>query len=82
MAEELAKIGIPSDPSEANFLLARLPDEATARAVDEHLQKAGIIVRHVASYGLADCLRITIGDQDACQKVVHHLTAFMKGAQE
>ena len=81
LAEELDKIGIPSDASEANFLLARFADEATARSADEHLQKAGIIVRHVASYGLAECLRITIGDQDACKTVVRHLSDFMQGGR-
>ena len=48
LAEGLAALGISSDPSEANFVLARFADPATAEACDAHLRAAGIIVRRVA----------------------------------
>ena len=44
------------------------------------LRLAGIIVRHVASYGLPHCLRITIGDEAACRRVVEALRTFKAGA--
>ena len=79
MAAELAAIGIPSDPSHGNFLLAHFADEAEAIGADEWLQKGGIIARRVGSYGLPQCLRITIGDEDACRAVVKFLAEY-KGA--
>ncbi len=79
LAETLARTGIPSDPSHANFVLARFEDEAQALRADAYLRKGSIIVRHPKSYGLADCLRITIGDADACQAIAKFLTEFMEG---
>ncbi|MEM7711773.1 MAG: histidinol-phosphate transaminase, partial [Pseudomonadota bacterium] len=52
---------IACDPSEANFVLARFSDEAEARDCDAFLQSRGIVVRHVAAYGLPHCLRMTVG---------------------
>lgn len=73
---ELVKMGIGCDESHANFVLARFKDEAEARAVDAHMQSAGIILRHVANYGLPHALRITIGDEAACRRVAHALAQF------
>ncbi len=73
---ELVKMGIACDESHANFVLARFADEAEARAVDVHLQSVGIIVRHVANYGLPHALRITIGDEAACRRVAHAIAQF------
>lgn len=50
--------GISFVPSYGNFVLVRVADAA---AVDAFLRKKGIIVRQVASYGLPDYLRVTIG---------------------
>lgn len=79
MATALAELGVPSDTSTANFVLARFCDEAEALACDAHLRSAGIIVRQVAGYGLPHCLRITVGDESACRRVVHAVAQF-KGA--
>lgn len=79
MATALAELGVPSDTSTANFVLARFSDEAEALACDAHLRSAGIIVRQVAGYQLPHCLRITVGDESACRRVVHAVAQF-KGA--
>ena len=79
LATALAELGVPSDTSTANFILARFSDEAEASACDEHLRSAGIIVRKVAGYGLPNCLRITVGDESACRRVAHAVAQF-KGA--
>jgi histidinol-phosphate aminotransferase len=76
LAQELAKIDIPSDPSFANFILARFNSVEEAEAADVHLKSQGIIVRKVAGYKLPDCLRITVGDDAGCQRVVDTLTRF------
>lgn len=49
-------------PSEANFLLFRVP-QGQARAVHQGLIEAGVLIKcvHGAHPQLADCLRVTIG---------------------
>ncbi|MGB3147572.1 MAG: histidinol-phosphate transaminase [Paracoccaceae bacterium] len=76
LAESLAEIGVPSDTSCANFILARFADEAEALACDQFLQSQGLIVRRVAGYGLPHCLRITVGDESACRRVAHAIGRF------
>ena len=76
LAKALAESGVVSDTSCANFLLARFADAAEAHACDDWLQGQGIIVRRVDAYGLANCLRITIGDEASCRRVAHAVAAF------
>ncbi|MCJ8138712.1 histidinol-phosphate transaminase [Falsirhodobacter halotolerans] len=76
LAEALAEIGVPSDTSMANFILARFADAAEAEACDEFLQSQGLIVRRVSSYKLPHCLRITVGDEASCRRVAHAVAQF------
>lgn len=76
LADGLAKLGIPSDTSCANFILARFADQAEAEACDEYLKTQGLIVRRVAGYKLPNCLRITVGDEASCRRVVHAVAGF------
>jgi histidinol-phosphate aminotransferase len=69
LAAELAQAGVPSDPSFANFLLARFDSPEAAGACDAHLQARGLIVRRVTAYGLPAALRITIGTEKDCRRV-------------
>lgn len=80
MAAGLAELGVPSDPSSANFILARFADTAEAQGCDAYLRAQGIIVRQVGGYGLPACLRITVGDESACRRVVHAVAQF-KGSR-
>lgn len=80
LANGLAKIGIPSDPSEGNFILARFTDEAEADAANEMLAQNGLIVRQVKGYGLPDCLRMTVGKMADCRRIISVLTDFKAGA--
>ncbi|MDO5603718.1 MAG: histidinol-phosphate transaminase [Paracoccus sp. (in: a-proteobacteria)] len=77
LAEALMEKGVPSDSSTANFILARFADQTTAMACDAALKADGLIVRPVASYGLPNCLRITIGDEASCRRVAHVIGRFM-----
>ena len=43
------------------------------------LMKRGLILRAVASYGLPDCLRLTVGPEEANRLVVQALADFMAG---
>ena len=78
LAEGLAAVGVPSEPSEANYILARFRDSAEAEACDLHLRERGIIVRRVGSYKLPAALRITVGDEEGCARVVAAVAEFMK----
>ena len=76
LAEALAEVGVPSDVSYTNFILARFADRAEAEACDDYLKTQGIIVRRVAGYKLPNCLRITVGDEASCRRVAHAIAAF------
>ena len=76
LAMALAELGIPSDTSMANFILARFASPEEADACDVFLQKQGLIVRRVSSYKLPHCLRITIGDESSCRRVAHAIAQF------
>lgn len=79
MADKLAEIGVLSDASLANFILARFRDRHEAEACDFYLQSQGIIVRRVSGYNLPAALRITVGDESACRRVVHAIRQFKNG---
>jgi len=80
LADALAEIGVPSDVSLANFVLARFANQAEAEACDDYLKSQGLIVRRVAGYNLPNCLRITVGDESACRRVVHAVRQFKGGS--
>lgn len=80
MAERLAELGVASDVSCANFILARFADRAEAEACDLFLQSRGVIVRRVAGYNLPQALRITVGDESSCRAVVDAVRAFKERA--
>jgi histidinol-phosphate aminotransferase len=79
LSTRLAELGVPSDVSTANFVLARFADAEEAAACDEHLRGEGIIVRRVSGYKLPHCLRITVGDEASCRRVAHAIGQFKGG---
>jgi histidinol-phosphate aminotransferase len=76
LAGALGELGVPSDTSMANFILARFASPEEAEACDTFLQAQGLIVRRVAGYKLPHCLRITIGDEASCRQVAHAVAQF------
>ncbi|MDO9641398.1 MAG: histidinol-phosphate transaminase [Pseudotabrizicola sp.] len=76
LAEALAEVGVPSDTSMANFVLARFASVEEAEACDNFLQSQGLIVRRVAAYKLPHCLRITVGDEAGCRRIAHAVGQF------
>ena len=61
-------------PSEANFVLVRVG--AGARLFDA-LQRRGVIVRPMASYGMPEWLRITVGTKTQNERVLAELKALI-----
>lgn len=53
-ARELAALGLTPLPSDANFLLCRLPPGASADRLYEDLARDGFLIRHCGSFGLKD----------------------------
>jgi len=55
----LARLGLEFVPSEANFILIKVPQKA--QTVFEALLKKGVIIRSMRSYGLEDYIRVNVG---------------------
>ena len=81
LANALAVEGVLSDRSHANFILARFADAREASACNAWLNDAGLIVRKVDRYGLPECLRITVGEEASCRRVVDAVRAFRMARQ-
>jgi histidinol-phosphate aminotransferase len=79
LTQEIAALGIGVTPSAANFLLLHFSDATEARAADAFLTSRGLILRAVDTYGLPQCLRLTMGTEEANRLVVSALAEFMKG---
>lgn len=60
-------LGVRTLPSAANFITARFDN---ARAIDQGLASRGILVRHLANYGMPDWLRISVGAPDDTLRVI------------
>ena len=69
---ELKKINIKTNPSEGNFTFVEMTEEE-AKNISAHLANMGIIVRELDSYGLPNCLRITIGTKEEMEATIHAL---------
>ncbi len=78
LAQQIRSMGLRVDDSAGNFLLLHFaPGAKSAEAADAFLIKRGLILRGVASYGLPDCLRLTVGSEEANHLVVAALKDFM-----
>jgi histidinol-phosphate aminotransferase len=69
---ELKKINIKTNPSEGNFTFVEMTEEEV-KNISTHLANTGIIVRELDSYGLPNCLRITIGTKEEMEATIHAL---------
>lgn len=73
----LLQMGLGCDESFTNFVLARFSGPEQAAACDAALKAEGIIVRKTGGYRLPEALRITIGTEDDCRRVVAVIARFM-----
>jgi histidinol-phosphate aminotransferase len=77
LSSGLSALGWRVLPSAGNFVL--VDTGSTALPWYEKLLRAGVIVRPVASYGLPDHLRITIGLPEQNERLLSVLRALMAG---
>jgi histidinol-phosphate aminotransferase len=59
LSEQLTALGLEVIPSHANFLAFCWGRDA--KPVYDALLKEGVIVRHLASFGMPTCIRVTVG---------------------
>ncbi len=80
LAESIVKLGIEVTPSVANFLLLEFGRNGVGSAAeaDAYLSARGYILRAVSAYGLPQCLRLTVGDEEANRGVVEALAEFVR----
>ena len=71
LENELNKLGLQVVPTQANFLMICF--ETNAEPVYEALLKKGVIIRHLASFGLDHCIRVTIGKDDENRRFLEAL---------
>ena len=81
LTTEIGKLGLGVVPSQANFLLIRFADAGAAEAADAFLTGRGLLLRRVAAYGLPECLRLTVGSEEASRLVVAALAEFLGQAR-
>jgi histidinol-phosphate aminotransferase len=76
LAERLTAFGFTVHPSVGNFLLVSFAPH-DAEEVRVFLKSRGVLIRQMGSYGLPDCLRITIGTEDELAQLVSGIEAFL-----
>ncbi|MDL2307682.1 histidinol-phosphate transaminase [Desulfovibrio sp. OttesenSCG-928-C06] len=66
LSDGLHALGCRPVPSQANFLIFRLPEDCKldTEQVFTALLERGVIIRQVKSYGLPDYLRVSVGNPD------------------
>ncbi len=78
--ERLKNLGLDFVPSQASFVLIRVPEDWPMSAGDlfEAIKRHGIILRPVASFGLPNYLRVSIGSPEE-MKALHTALAEIVG---
>jgi len=76
LTEGLKRLGLEYIPSYGNFVAFRLKDAA---GVYQRLLRQGVIVRPIASYGLPDHLRVTIGLESENARFLESLERALAG---
>ncbi|HWJ73376.1 MAG TPA: histidinol-phosphate transaminase [Kaistia sp.] len=81
LTSELAALGFTVLPSAANFVFARHPDHSGA-VLAAALRERSVLVRHFKKDRIQDFLRITIGTDAECDRLVAALTEILAGASQ
>lgn len=76
LGDALAGLGFEVLPSLANFLFARHPGHSGA-SLTARLRERGILVRHFQAPRIEDFLRISIGTEEQCGRLVEELRALL-----
>lgn len=79
LTTEIERLGIKVTPSVGNFILLHFPETPgkTAADADKLLTSRGVIMRAVRAYKLPNCLRMTVGSEEANRLTVKTLAELM-----
>jgi len=72
LSHALTDLGFNVLPSQANFVFVQHQTE-DAQDIQKSLRQQGMIVRHFKQPRIEQCLRITIGTQDECSRLIQAL---------
>jgi histidinol-phosphate aminotransferase len=78
LTRNIRALGLRVDDSVCNFILIHFADANTAHDADGFLTGRGIILRALAAYDLPQCLRLTIGGEEANRGALDALADFVK----
>lgn len=78
LAENLRKLRLRVDDSAGNFVLVQFADADRAAKADRFLIERGLMLRPMADYALPNCLRLTVGTEEANKLVVAALAEFLR----
>jgi histidinol-phosphate aminotransferase len=83
LSDSISGLGIEVTPSVANFLLLGFGQNGVGGAMeaDAFLSERGYILRAVDAYGLPQCLRMTVGGEEANRGAVEALSEFARGGR-
>lgn len=75
---EIRALGLRVDDSAANFVLIHFPVDPIKNAIsaDNFLISRGLVLRRLESYKLPNCLRLTVGTEEANLAVIEALSEF------
>ncbi len=76
LLQAIGALGFDVRKGIGNFVLIHFRGEEEAVRANEFLMTQGLIVRHVANYGLPQCLRVTIGKDEENQAFLEALGKF------
>jgi histidinol-phosphate aminotransferase len=78
LVENIRAAGLRVDDSAGNFVLIHFGKDKGRRVqdADDFLKQRGLILRPVGAYGLPDCLRLTVGTEEANRLVAAALKEF------
>lgn len=77
LTREIERLGLRAIPSQANFVTFCF--ETNARPVYEGLLHRGVIVRHLASFGMEKCIRVTVGTDPQNRRFIAALRDVIRG---
>lgn len=83
LTREISALGLDVLPSVANFIAIRFPLALgrTAADADRFLVSRGLVLRAIGAYGMSEFLRLTVGSQEANERLVAALAEFMQDAR-
>ncbi len=73
LSKRLSDLGYKVIPSQANFVTFKTSNQA--KVIYDGLLRRGIIVRHLASFGMPEYIRVTVGLDEHNERFINELSA-------